>query len=38
VKGTMIPASAIILPSCSTPLRRSLAITADNPDCWPCRL
>jgi hypothetical protein len=29
VKGTMHLASAIILPSCSTPLRKSLAITAN---------
>jgi hypothetical protein len=29
VKGTMHAASAIMLPSCSTPLRKSLAITAD---------
>src|ERR1700675_3850561 len=31
VKGTMLEASAIMLPSCSTPLRRSLAITDDHP-------
>jgi hypothetical protein len=29
VKGTIQAASAIMLPSCSTPLRKSLAITAD---------
>src|SRR6266436_8171817 len=31
VKGTMLEASAIMLPSCSTPLRKSLAITDDHP-------
>src|SRR6201747_1820308 len=31
VKGTMVDASAIMSPSCSTPLRRSDAITGDDP-------
>jgi hypothetical protein len=31
VKGTMLEASAIMLPSCSTPLRKSGAITDDYP-------
>ena len=31
VKGTIVDASAIMLPSCSTPLRRSDAITQDYP-------
>jgi hypothetical protein len=30
VNGTIHEASAIMLPSCSTPLRKSLAITAAN--------
>src|SRR4051794_36187145 len=31
VKGTMVAAAAIMSPSCSTPLRRSGAITDDDP-------
>src|SRR6476620_8087568 len=45
VKGTIHAASAIMVPSCSTPLRKSLAITADTSEllgratiAWPVGL
>src|ERR1700740_3122704 len=34
VKGTIVEAAAIMSPSCSTPLRRSGAITDDDPNVW----